>query len=413
MKTVVLCVDRDDDLGRNTGIRGPVIGVDRNLEAAKRLGLRDPEDTDVNALFGAVKLAREIRAEVATLTGDRNVGLVSDKKVAEQLDVVIKKLKPDAVILVTDGLDDTQVLPIIESRVKINAVQTIVVRQSKELEKAYFKATHFLQEVTEDPNLARLLFGVPGIALLLMAIAGIQAFKLILGLVAGYFILKGFGWEEEFFNNVSGFLKGLSVERISTLIYFISLITLFVSLSYAYGDIQNYGFSLDNPRAGFNSLALFLLNGRSPVYFLGAVIIALVAKTIDDWSVKQFIKVKRYMNLSGFIILVYFIMNSGAAFLMQEQYAFGSFVLTSIMGIAVYTLWTKVTQLWLNAEIDLIKEIISSISGLRVLNKDGMEIGTVSKVIVEDLKLKAVKVGRKYFNEEDFEKVGDAIVLNA
>ena len=29
MKTLVLCVDRDDDLGTKAGINGPVIGRDR------------------------------------------------------------------------------------------------------------------------------------------------------------------------------------------------------------------------------------------------------------------------------------------------------------------------------------------------------------------------------------------------
>ncbi|MBD3262253.1 MAG: DUF373 family protein, partial [Candidatus Altiarchaeales archaeon] len=177
MDTIVLCVDRDDDIGRHTGVRGPIVGVERNLRIAQRLALTDPADTDVNALYGALKLARDQGLEIATLTGDKNVGLVSDKKIARQLDKIIKEHNPKNVIVVTDGLDDEQVIPIIQSRVKINSVKTIVVRQSKELEKAYFKLTHFLKEISQEPDLARLIFGLPGIALMLLAIGGENAYR--------------------------------------------------------------------------------------------------------------------------------------------------------------------------------------------------------------------------------------------
>ncbi|HDI85828.1 MAG TPA: DUF373 family protein, partial [Candidatus Korarchaeota archaeon] len=36
---LILCVDRDDDLGLKTGLRGPVVGVEANTEAATRLAL--------------------------------------------------------------------------------------------------------------------------------------------------------------------------------------------------------------------------------------------------------------------------------------------------------------------------------------------------------------------------------------
>jgi putative membrane protein len=53
-RTLVLCVDRDDDLGRKVGIDGPVVGRDAVEEAARRLALADPEDSDANGLFAAV-----------------------------------------------------------------------------------------------------------------------------------------------------------------------------------------------------------------------------------------------------------------------------------------------------------------------------------------------------------------------
>src|SRR5437762_112318 len=83
MKILVLCVDRDDDIGVKTGIKTPLIGREANLNAATKLGLADPEDSDVNALLSAVStydgLVRDVQlAEIATICVDVHVGTSSD-----------------------------------------------------------------------------------------------------------------------------------------------------------------------------------------------------------------------------------------------------------------------------------------------------------------------------------------------
>ena len=62
MKTLVLCVDRDNDIGAKTGLQAPLIGRDQNLAAATKLGLADPEDSDVNALLSAVSIYDGLRS---------------------------------------------------------------------------------------------------------------------------------------------------------------------------------------------------------------------------------------------------------------------------------------------------------------------------------------------------------------
>ena len=42
-KVLILCVDRDDDLGVKTKIKTPILGRKENLEAAVALALKDPE----------------------------------------------------------------------------------------------------------------------------------------------------------------------------------------------------------------------------------------------------------------------------------------------------------------------------------------------------------------------------------
>ena len=79
MKVLVLCIDRDDDLGLKTKIEGPVIGRHECVRAALALGIADPEDADTNTMLAAVSTYDEltkkgVNAEVATITGDVNVG---------------------------------------------------------------------------------------------------------------------------------------------------------------------------------------------------------------------------------------------------------------------------------------------------------------------------------------------------
>src|SRR2546429_3705473 len=152
MKTLVLCVDRDNDIGAKTGLQAPLIGRDQNLAAATKLGLADPEDSDVNALLSAVSIYDGLQkdntdAEVATICGDVRVGAVSDLVLTKQLDQVLEQLRPDRVFLVSDGAEDEAFSPIIGSRIRVDPVRRgerretaaaglVVFTTGRELEKA-------------------------------------------------------------------------------------------------------------------------------------------------------------------------------------------------------------------------------------------------------------------------------------
>src|SRR3989442_1874608 len=135
MKTLVLCVDRDNDIGIKTGLRTPLVCRDQNLAAATKLGLADPEDSDVNALLSAVSIYDGLQkegadAEVATICGDVRVGAVSDLVLTKQLDQVLEQLRPDRVFLVSDGAEDEAFSPIIGSPIRVDHVRRVYVRQT-------------------------------------------------------------------------------------------------------------------------------------------------------------------------------------------------------------------------------------------------------------------------------------------
>ncbi|MGC8663851.1 MAG: DUF373 family protein [Thermoplasmata archaeon] len=143
MVTLVLCVDRDDDIGRKTGEKGPIIGRDENLRVANLLALADPEDSDTNAIFGAVSTYDALKkdgrnVEVATITGSESVGIKSDEKLRNQFLELISRINVENVILVSDGEEDEFILPIITSIVPVLNVKRIIVKQSRGLESTYY-----------------------------------------------------------------------------------------------------------------------------------------------------------------------------------------------------------------------------------------------------------------------------------
>jgi putative membrane protein len=92
---LVLCVDLDDDLGRKTGLRPPVVGRDAVEAAAVALATADPEDSDVNVLFQGLHVYDEVGAEeseeveVAAVTGVEGSDVKANRVVGEEVDTVL------------------------------------------------------------------------------------------------------------------------------------------------------------------------------------------------------------------------------------------------------------------------------------------------------------------------------------
>ncbi len=409
MDTLVLCIDRDDDIGRKTGIKGPIIGVENNLEAAKKLALSDPEDSDVNAIFGAVKIATELKTEVATITGDVNAGVVSDKKLCEQLDSLIKDLKIKSVVIVTDGAADEQILPLIQSRVKIDSIRTIIIRQSKELEKAYFTITNFIRETSKEPALARLMFGIPGIALIILALGAafnalLQASAIILGITGIYLGIKASGKEDALFARFHAFVGSQSVERLGTLTYIIAFITFIIGLGYGYDRAVNTKVTVFS-----DTLASFIL-GSAEIVLL-AVGIAVLGKSIEDYVGKRYLNIRRYLIILAFVFLVEQTAVAGSN-LWFGGITLVSFVKTVVVGVIFFGFVIKITEYIFIGEIKAREDLYKKLHGAEVYDKDGKKIGKVTDVSIIGYELSEIRVGRRRIPKADIASLEGKIVLN-
>jgi putative membrane protein len=208
-RLLVVYVDEDDDIGRNANVKTPILGRQANLEAAMQLALATPEDSDVNALFAAVQVLDKLRGEgmeceLVTLAGALEGGVKADLKVVKELDEALKAYPADAAVVVSDGAADERVIPLIQSKLPIASVRSVIVRQSRGLEETYFLLVRYLKRVLEDPRSSAYLLGIPGVFMVAVAILA----SLGLAHYAGVMLL--------FILGVALVVKGFSIDRALT-----------------------------------------------------------------------------------------------------------------------------------------------------------------------------------------------------
>jgi putative membrane protein len=201
-KILVLCIDRDDDIGSKGGIETPIVGRDACINAGTRLALEDPEDADSNAIFGAVKTYEELvskgyAAEVAVVAGKFNRGVEADEKISLEVKSILEKYRADGAVIVSDGEDDETVLPVIQSRIPVISVQRVIIRHSRSVEYSYAVLGRYLRMLVYDSQYSKFFLGVPGILLAAGALAVIfDAAKwitaIVLAILGGAFIVRAF-----------------------------------------------------------------------------------------------------------------------------------------------------------------------------------------------------------------------------
>jgi putative membrane protein len=243
---VVLCVDLDDDLGRKTEIETPVIGRDAVRDAAVSLATVDPEDSDVNVLFGGLHIHEETPepVEVAAVTGTDGDDVQANREVGRELDAVLDRF-PDAdvrVLVVTDGAQDESVLPVIRSRVVIDGVRRIVVRQAQNLESMYYT----MKQVLNDPETRGTVLVPLGVLLLIYPLAILSDWLglpgAVLGVTSGllglYVLFRGLGLEEPARESLSSFRESLYAGRVTLVTYVVAVVLVLIGAAEGYELLQ-------------------------------------------------------------------------------------------------------------------------------------------------------------------------------
>jgi len=115
--------------------------------------------------------------EIATICGDVKVGYESDLVLTTQLENVLELVKPDRVILVSDGAEDEFIYPMVFSRVKVDSVRRVWVKQAPTVEGTYYIITKMMA----DDKMRTRIFTPLGLVLTVLGFFNIlpQLIKLI------------------------------------------------------------------------------------------------------------------------------------------------------------------------------------------------------------------------------------------
>lgn len=201
-RVLVLCIDRDNDIGKSGGVESPVFGRDQCINAGTRLAIEDPEDADANSIFGAVKIYEELvtkgyDTQVAIIAGAYNRGVEADEKISSELIAVLSKFKAEGVVIVSDGEDDETVIPLIQAMVPVISIQRIIMRQSRSVEYSYAVFGKYIKMLIYDPRYSKFFLGVPGALLIASGFATIfgftrEALAIVLSILGVAFVIRAF-----------------------------------------------------------------------------------------------------------------------------------------------------------------------------------------------------------------------------
>ena len=235
-RTLVICIDRDDDIGR-AGVKTPIMGRAACLEAATRLAISDPEEADANAIFGAIRQYDELRnneedCEVIIVSGMFDRGVAGDRKIRNQVAEVLKTYPADGSVLVSDGVEGEELAPIIQGVIPVVSIKKIVIKHSASLEESYVVFGRYLRMLFFDSRYSKYSLGVPGAIFIALVIISfykpasvLELFAIIVGIA---FIIRGFDIDRRIESisklTPSGYLRLFSVIA-SILIVIIGLST--------------------------------------------------------------------------------------------------------------------------------------------------------------------------------------------
>ena len=331
MTTLVICIDRSGAISRATNVPMPVAGWEAVRSLVTDAGLSDPEGASVNCLLESLRVARDLRDEreeavVAVVSGESDTVIGADRSIAAQLDDLVDRYDPRAAIIVVDSAEDEQVLPIVESRIPVDSVDRVVVRQARDIESTYYLLKQFLA----DEQLRSTILVPFGVALLLLpalfywfsagtALAGVA------GLLGATLLYKGLA--------IDRFVAGMP-ERIREALYAgqVSVVTYVVAGGLAlvggfFGVLSASDLGAGAPRI----VEVMEFIYAAVPWFAVAGVTAAVGRLLDELIRDEGIRTP-YLNLPFVIVAVAFVVRGFAGYFLAQEAILDPFV---VMGVTV------------------------------------------------------------------------------
>jgi putative membrane protein len=330
VSTLVVCVDREGGLGHD----GPIVGWEAIQALVTDVGVNDPEDSRVNCLLETLRVARDLRdggeeAVVAVVSGGGD-GVNSDRTVARQTDQLVADYDPESAIVVTDSASDERLIPIIESRVQVDAVDRVVVRQSHDIQSTYYLLKQFLADeelrgtVLVPIGAALLAFPV----LLLLADSVAVALSAIAAVIGTFLLYKGLG--------IDDFVSTLP-RRVQDAFYSgqMSLVTYVVGAGLALVGVFVGGISATSMGSTSELLVGLRFVFDSVPWFAAAALAAATGRLIDELLAEEGVS-SALMNLPFGVIAVGLVVRGFTGYFLERSNVIETFSMPPITAGPVF-----------------------------------------------------------------------------
>ncbi|QCJ47062.1 MULTISPECIES: DUF373 family protein [Haloprofundus] len=331
---LVLCVDLDDDLGRKTGMKTPVVGRESVEDAAVALATADPEDSDVNVLFQGIHVHDDLveefesgdpddaeEVEVAAVTGLNGNDVKANRAVGDEVDEVLASLQTGEnvrAVVITDGAQDESVLPVIRSRVPIDSVRRVVVRQAQDLESMYYT----IKQVLDDPETRGTILVPLGILLLiypfvtiatLFDVEGATVLGLISALLGLYVLFRGLGLERFVDDAATRTRNILYAGRVTLITYVVAAALIIVGGAQGIETIDAVERAVGGSLTAPALLAAFV---HGAVQWLAAAgVTSSLGQVTDEYLVDEF--KWRYLNAPFYVVAIALVLYALSGFFLS------------------------------------------------------------------------------------------------
>jgi putative membrane protein len=323
VSTLVLCIYRGDDLDADP----PVVGAEAVEDLVTTVGVDDPEDSRVNCLLEGLRVTRDLDDEtvLAVLCGEGDT-VTFNRAIAAQVDDLVETYSPDSAVAVVDSAEDERLVPIIESRIAVDAIDRVVVRQARDIESTYYLLKQFLA----DEELRKTVLVPLGLTLLafpaLLAVFDsiTVSFGAIAAVVGLFLLYKGLNIDALLATLSTSIRDALYAGKVSLVTYVVAgglaLVGLFVG---ALGAS-----SLDRATAGELVLSMQFLYDSIP-WLTGAALIASAGRLLDEVIRDDDIG-SAYINLPFVAVAVGLAVRGFAAYVIQRSDVSGPFVVPTM-----------------------------------------------------------------------------------
>nr|WP_244995494.1 DUF373 family protein [Halomicroarcula pellucida] len=321
---MVVCIDRDSPVADEC----PVVGSDAVESMITETGIVDPEDSRINCLLEGLRVANDLEADgddtVVAVVGGGGDSVGTDRRIADQTEDLVAEYDPESAVVVVDSAEDERLVPIIESRVRVDAVDRVVVRQARDIESTYYLLKQFLA----DEELRKTVLVPLGLALLAFPVLLIVADSttITVGAIAAalgvFLIYKGLGIDTYLSRLPGQIREALYSGQVSLVTYVVAAGLSVVGIFAGALEISSVG-----------STSPFILANRflfeSVPWLTAAALAASLGRLLDELLQRDGVR-SAYVNLPFGAVAVGLVVRGFSAYFLERAGVFGSFHVPSM-----------------------------------------------------------------------------------